>query len=180
FDLILTLPARSKAVAPLLLRSPAPLLPRLLPPFFLFIFLFLLYLRTLAPAVGQADTFEFQVDVARLGIAHRSAYPLFVVVGRLCTLVPVGGTLAFRANLSSAFFAALSAAGVERLSRRLGAAPLLALSAGLAFGVSPTLWSRAVEIEVFALNAAFVAAILYVFVGFVFSPPLPTPPPAWR
>src|SRR5262249_46287576 len=83
-------------------------------------------------------------------------------------------------NLSSAFFAALSAAGVERLSRRLGAAPLLALSAGLAFGVSPTLWSRAVEIEVFALNAAFVAAILFVCAGFLLSPLLLPQALTWR
>jgi hypothetical protein len=128
----------------------------------LFLFLFLLYLRTLAPAVGQADTFEFQVGVARLGIAHGSGYPLLMLIGRLFTLLPVGGTLAFRANLTSAFFGALAAVGVERISRQLGASPLVALLAGLAFGVSPTLWSRAVEIEAYTLNAAFISAILYL------------------
>ena len=139
----------------------------------LFIGLFLLYLRTLAPAVGSADTFEFQVGVARLGIAHGSGYPLLMLVGRLFTLLPVGGTLAYRANLSSAFFAALAAVGVERLSRRLGAGPVVAALVGLTFGVSPTLWSRAVEIEVFALNAAFVAAILYLCLHLILSPPRP-------
>ncbi len=132
----------------------------------LFLCLFCLYLRTLAPAVGAADTFEFQVGVARLGIAHGSGYPLLMLLGRLFTLLPVGGTLAFRANLTSAFFGALASVGVERVSRRLGARPLVALLAGLAFGVSPTLWSRSVEIEAYTLNAAFAAAILYLALGF--------------
>ncbi len=126
------------------------------------IVLFCLYLRTLAPAVGEADTFEFQVGIARLGIAHGSGYPLLMLIGKAFSLLPVGGTLAFRANLTSAFFGALAAVGVERVARRLGVHPLTALLVGLAFGVSPTLWSRAVEVEAYTLNAAFVVGILYL------------------
>src|SRR5438093_1501291 len=85
-------------------------------------------------ATGQADTFEFQVGVARLGIAHGSGYPLLMLLGRLFTLLPAGGTLAFRANLTSAFFGALAAVGVARLTRLLGASALVAALAGLAFG----------------------------------------------
>jgi len=135
-----------------------------LSPFLLFCLLFTLYLRTLAPAVGEADTFEFQVDIARLGIAHGSGYPLLMLLGKLFTWLPLGGTFAFRANVTSAFFGALAGVGVERLARRLGATPLSALLAGFAFGVSPTLWSRAVEVEAYTLNAAFVVAILYLCV----------------
>jgi hypothetical protein len=130
------------------------------PGLFVFVVTFSLYLRTLAPAVGEADTFEFQVGVARLGIAHGSGYPLLMLVGRLFTLLPVGGTLAYRANLTSAFFGALAAVGVERLARRLGVSPLVGVLAGLAFGLSPTLWSRATAIEAYTLNAFFVAVIL--------------------
>ena len=142
----------------------------LFPSFFLFLSLFLLFLRTLAPAVGQADTFEFQVGIARLGIAHGSGYPLLMLLGRLFTLLPVGGTLAFRANLTSAFFGALAAVGVERLARRLGAAPLVALLAGLTFGVSPTLWSWAVEVAPYTLNAVFVATLLYLALDYLLLP----------
>jgi len=139
-------------------------------PLFLFLSLFLLYLRTLAPAVGEADTFEFQVGIARLGIAHGSGYPLLMLVGKFFTLLPVGGTMAFRANLTSACFGALAALGVERLARKLGTSPLAALLAGLAFGVSPTLWSRAVEVEAYTLNAALVVGILYLCVHLIQSP----------
>jgi len=129
---------------------------------FLFFLLISLYFRTLGPTVGEADPFEFQIGAARLGIAHGSGYPLLMLLGKLFTLLPMGGTLAFRANLTSAFFAALAAVGVARLARRLGAAPLAAFTAGLAFGVSPTLWARATELEAYTLNAAFLAALLYL------------------
>lgn len=128
----------------------------------LFLGLFFLYLRTLAPSVGEADTFEFQVGIARLGVAHGSGYPLLMLVGRLFSLLPLGGTLAWRANLTSAFFAALGALLAQRLTRRLGASLLPSLLAGLTFGVSPTLWARAVEVEAYTLNAALVAALLYL------------------
>ncbi len=133
----------------------------------LFLVLFAIYMAGLAPAVGEADTFEFQVGIARLGIAHGSGYPLLMMVGKFFSLLPVGGTLAWRANLTSAFFGALAGVGVERLARRLGAAPLVAALAGLAFGLSPTLWSRAVEVEAYTLNAALVAALLLVCLDLV-------------
>ena len=131
---------------------------------FLFLSLLILYLVTLAPAVGEADTFEFQVGIARLGIAHGSGYPLLMLVGKVFSLLPLGGTLAWRANLTSAFFGALAGVLAARLARRLGAGLVPALLAGLAFGVSPTLWSRAVEVEAYTLNAALVAAILFLAV----------------
>ena len=89
------------------------------------ILLFALYLRTLAPAAGQADTFEFQVGIARLGVAHGSGYPLLMLVGKFFSLLPVGGTLAFRANLTSAFFGAVAAVGVARLARANQAVELI-------------------------------------------------------
>ncbi len=140
--------------------------------FSLFLLLITLYLRTLGSTVGEADPFEFQVSAYRLGIAHGNGYPLLMLLGKLFTLLPVGGTLAFRANLTSAFFAALAAVGVERLARRLRAAPLTAFLAGFAFGVSPTLWARATELEAYALNAAFLVVILYLCIELVDQQPV--------
>ncbi len=71
-----------------------------------------LYLRTLLPGVGQADTFEFQVVVPLLRVAHPTGYPLYVLLGKLFTLLPLGsghgggaGSVAWRVNLASAVFA---------------------------------------------------------------------------
>ncbi len=159
------------ALTALLLTQSRPAASRLLP-LFLFLFLFSLYLACLAPAVGEADTFEFQVGIARLGIAHGSGYPLLMLVGKLFTLLPVGGTLAWRANLTSAFFGALAGVGVERLVRALRPSAVVpALLAGLAFGVAPTLWSRAVEVEAYTLNAALVAGLLLLCLRLIARPP---------
>jgi len=158
-------------------RSSAPLLPRLGLGIWdvgfsllLFIILLALYLRTLAPTVGEADPFEFQVSAARLGVAHGNGYPLLMLVGKVFSLLPVGGTAAWRINLAAAFAAALAAVGVERLARRLGGAPLPALLAGFTFGVSPSLWARATEIEAYTLNAALAAVILYLGLELVDRP----------
>ncbi|MCC7358103.1 MAG: DUF2723 domain-containing protein [Anaerolineales bacterium] len=172
-----TLLIGASALALLVLAQPKPWALRLFP-LFLFLVLFSLYLVTLAPAVGEADTFEFQVGIARLGIAHGSGYPLLMLVGKLFTLLPVGGTLAWRANLTSAFFGAAAGVGAERLARRLGAGPPAALLAGLTCGVAPTLWSRAVEVEAYTLNAAFVAALLLLSLRLTARPPAPARLPA--
>ncbi len=57
-----------------------------------------LYLLTLGDHVGQADTFEWQVVMPQLGIGHPTGYPLFIMIGRLFALIPVG-SMAWRTNL---------------------------------------------------------------------------------
>lgn len=132
------------------------------------------YLPDLSPFVGRADTFEFQVVAPRLGIAHPSGYPLYILLGKLFSLLPFGSP-AWRVNLSSAVFAAL-AAGVlfgtlQPDSIRPDARPphpeaahCIALIAALTLAFSPTLWSRAIEAEVYTLNALIVAAGLWIAV----------------
>jgi hypothetical protein len=123
------------------------------------------YFVTLGRSVGQADTFEFQVTAPVLGVAHPTGYPLYVLIGKLFSLIPLGG-MAMRVNLTSALAAAISAGLVTLiLGRRLGAAGLVAALGGLAFAFSPALWSQAVVAEVYALNAAFVAGLLWVGLG---------------
>ena len=85
---------------------------RWMPPAVLGLAVLALYLRTLLPSVGLADTFEFQVVVPSLAVAHPTGYPLYVLLGKLFTLLPLGpalsrveGSVAWRVNLASAVFA---------------------------------------------------------------------------
>ncbi len=119
-----------------------------------------LYLPDISPYVGRADTFEFQVVAPRLGIAHPSGYPLYILIGKLFSLLPLG-TVAWRINLSSAIFAALASTLLYLALTELEDAALPALLTALTFAFTPTLWSRAVEAEVYALNAAIVALGLW-------------------
>lgn len=130
-----------------------------------------LYLPDISPYVGRADTFEFQIVGPTLGIAHPSGYPLYVLISKLFSMIPVG-TTAWRVNLSSAIFGAL-ASGMLFLALTEGpsdegrAGPKawqypLAWSVALLLAFSPTLWSRAIEAEVYTLNACLVAVGLWL------------------
>jgi hypothetical protein len=67
------------------------------------------YLFTLAPTVGLIDSGELTDAAWSLGNAHPPGFPLFVFLTHLFTLLPMH-SVAWRANLASAFFSALAAA----------------------------------------------------------------------
>jgi hypothetical protein len=122
----------------------------------IFLLPLVLYLITLAPTVGEHDTFEFQVLSYELGIAHPTGYPLYILLGKLFTLLPLGN-VAYRVNLSSAILAATTVVvlymTINHLTQRRVASALGALT----FAFSYSFWSQAVAAEVYALNALFVA-----------------------
>jgi len=129
----------------------------------------LVYLSTLAPGLSWAnngaDGGDLVTAAATAGVAHPSGYPTYLLLARLFLAFPLG-SLAGRAAFLSAVCAAGAAAVVTLLVCQSSAAPrrfALAggLVAGLAFGLSPLLWSQAVIAEVYALHVLFVALILY-------------------
>ncbi len=147
----------------------------------------LMMLPDISPYVGRADTFEFQVVAPRLGIAHPSGYPLYILIGKLFSLLPIG-TVAWRVNLSSTIFTAAASGilyytlteisaqmqlGVTTPLRKVVACDtttqvittnLLCLIVALTMAFSPTLWSRSIEAEVYALNAFIVTLGLWLAV----------------
>ncbi|HTP07183.1 MAG TPA: DUF2723 domain-containing protein [Anaerolineae bacterium] len=127
-----------------------------------------IYLITLGDHVGQADTFEFQVVAPQLGIAHPTGYPLFIGLGKLFSLLPLG-SMAWRVNLASAIFAMIAVWLIYRTIVALTSDRLVAALAAIALAASPVFWSQAVVAEVYALNALFVAAILLLAVSLLAS-----------
>ena len=125
---------------------------------------FALYLITLGDHVGRADTFEFQVAAPQLGIAHPTGYPLYILIGKLFSLLPIG-SMAFRVNLTSAIFATLAVTLVFRLIRSMSSDRWAAAIAALTLAATPAFWSQAIVAEVYALNALFVAIILTLLVS---------------
>jgi len=123
-----------------------------------------LYLRTMGRTVGEADSFEFQVIAPALGIAHPTGYPLYVLLGRLFALLPLG-SVAWRVNLTSVVFSCASLLTLYLALRRVAVGPPVALLSALALAFSPLLWSQSVVAEVYALNLLFVAGVWALLIG---------------
>jgi len=123
------------------------------------------YFQTIAPTVGEADTFEMQVNALRLGISHGSGYPLYLLLAKLFSLLPIGGTVAFRINLSSSFFGVLASVIAYLIARQLNASRPASWIAALSFAASIAFWSRAVEAEVYTLHIMLVGLILWIAIS---------------
>ena len=118
-----------------------------------------IYLLTMPHTVGRADTFEFQVVAPQLGIAHPTGYPLYLLLGKLFTLVPAG-SVAWRLNVGTAVLALAALIILYQLGRRLLDHPIPALFGAVALGLTPTFWSQAIEAEVYSLHALIIVAAL--------------------
>jgi tetratricopeptide (TPR) repeat protein len=95
--------------------------------------------------------------VAVLGIPHPSGYPLYVLLGKLWTLLVPFGSIAFRMSLFSAFWAAAACGTLYRLSRETRLLVPASILSALLLAFSPTFWAEANVQRVYALNAFFVA-----------------------
>ena len=139
-----------------------------------------LYLHTLAPSVAALfdDSLEFPLVVHRLAIAHPTGYPLYTLLGRLA-VAALGAwpNPAWAVNLLSALAAALTVALVYLATRELSRRRLPPLLGAVALACSPIFWSQAVVAEVYTLNSAFVAALLWLALLWARRPLLPVQQP---
>ncbi len=149
------------------------------------VFVFVVYVNTLAPSVNFIDSGELATVAATLGIAHPTGYPLFTLVGWLFSHLPIGASVIYKLNLMSAvlcsvgiffFFRFIVLALEDLVDRKFKniSQPLLdfykfrlvylpAVVASFVLAFSPTFWSQAVSIEVYSLHILFLSAILYFF-----------------
>jgi hypothetical protein len=127
----------------------------------MFLLFLAVYVRTAAPSVLSGDSAEFQLAAPLLGVPHPTTYPLYVLLGKLATLLIPVGDLAWRVTLVSALCAALAVALFFLLARRFAGLPG-AIVAALALGVTPGLWNAATLAEVYALLAALLAGLGYL------------------
>jgi hypothetical protein len=97
---------------------------------------------------------------AQLGVPHPTGYPLYVLLGKAFSLLPIG-SVAYRANLLSAVAAAGAAAAVVLVSTRLGVRPFIAATAGLTLAVTGTLWLEATFSEMNGLHLLLVGLVIH-------------------
>ncbi len=122
-------------------------------------------MRTLAPTVAGGDSGELITVAHTLGVAHPPGYPLYTLLAKLFTLIPIG-TIAWRVNLFSAACGAGAATILFLAAARWSGSLWAALAAASLFAFSPRVWPHAVTTEVFALNNVFSAGLIYLTVRF--------------
>ena len=144
---------------------------------FVFVVVLVVYVRTMAASASFWDCGEFIAVSHILGVPHPPGAPLYVLWGRLFSLLPIFGMVARRVNFFSALTGALAAGllyvVVERVSRGwfgegfgwrgrlLGMVG--GVTAGLWMAFSDTYWTNAVEAEVYTL--AMLLMVLATWLG---------------
>lgn len=138
-----------------------------------FLIPFGVYLLTMANTVSFFDSGELITGASTLGISHPPGYPLYVLVGHIFTFSPFGNE-AFRVNLLSAFFGALSSMMIyfislsllDQIFKKEGNAlkvQLTAFSTAHVFAFSLNQWGQTNMSEVYAMNTFFIALIIFIF-----------------
>jgi tetratricopeptide (TPR) repeat protein len=122
----------------------------------IFVVAFAVYAAGASRTIYVGDSGELATAVATLGIPHPSGYPLYVLSGKLWTLLVPVGSVAFRLSLFSAAAAALACALAFRFARTLGMSFASSLLAATLLATSESFWSQANVQRVYALNAVFV------------------------
>ena len=131
---------------------------------------FVVYLLTLAPDLTWAnfgvDGGELITAAVTLGVPHPPGYPLYVLAGKVISYLPVG-SVAYRFNLFSAVTVALAAGLVTAAASHLLAPGhrAAAVAGGLSFALMPLVWSQALVAEVYGLNLAFSAALVWALLA---------------
>src|SRR6476646_2628554 len=131
----------------------------------------LVYLLTLAPSTAMWDTSEYIAAAYTFGLPHPPGNPLFVIVGRAFSLLPIAPSVASRINVLAAI-ASAAAAGcwflitehVLRSWLRLRATRIVGAAAGAAIGaLAFTVWNQSVVNEkVYTISLAGIAIVSWI------------------
>ncbi|MBI5116595.1 DUF2723 domain-containing protein, partial [Candidatus Poribacteria bacterium] len=160
-------------------------LTRFLSAFLIFFVTFAVYIYTLCPTVYWGDSGELIAAAYTLGIPHPPGHPLYSIVGKLFTLLPVG-SVAYRVNLMSAFFGALTCLLIYKIIRGqvytfdikhsingpqrkpmpyvkcVDLTPVCAFGGALFFAFAPMVWDQATIAETTTFHSFFMMLLTLI------------------
>lgn len=125
-----------------------------------FVLPLMLYGLTLAPTIYNLDSAEFTTAVATDGIIRATGYPLYLLLGKVWSWLPLSSDIAYRLNFFSAFLGALTLLQVEQILRRLQVEPWLRLGAVGLLATAPYFWAMSLIAEVYTLHTALMAGVI--------------------
>ncbi|MBK8550938.1 MAG: DUF2723 domain-containing protein [Ignavibacteria bacterium] len=145
-----------------------------------FLIPFCVYLITLAPTVTFIDSGELAAVASKLGVAHPTGYPLFTILGRIFTFIPVNEEV-YRLNLMCAVISSAAILMFFNLmvfliknknltdidnneTRNISDDIVynISLAAALVLAFSKTFWETANAIEVYSLHSFFLVTNIYL------------------
>src|SRR5512140_4002972 len=85
---------------------------------FIFVATMAVYLMTIAPTLSFFDSGEMIAGAYTVGVSHPPGYPVYVTLGKLFTFLPINN-VAFRVNLMSSFFAAMTSVMIYYITRAM-------------------------------------------------------------
>jgi len=129
----------------------------------LFLSVFALYLYAHESDGGWGDGPDFVVCSYFLGVPHPTGYPLFAILGKAATFVPVG-TIAFRVGLLSTCAGALASVVLFLLFYKFIRSLIVSLIAAYAFCAISLVLSQTVTVEAYALNFLFMTILAFLFI----------------
>jgi len=131
-------------------------------PFIAFLFPLIVYLYTLNPGIGFIDAGELVTVCRTLGIAHPTGYPLFTIIGRIFSFLPIGN-IVFRMNILSALLSSFTSLLLYMYFYRISKQPIISLTSSLLFAFSRIVWHQSTSVEVYSVTFLFLALILFVY-----------------
>jgi Protein O-mannosyl-transferase TMEM260-like len=134
-----------------------------------FVAVLVVYAATTPRSVVLEDDGEFITAVNFLGVGHPPGYPLYILLAKPFTWLPIG-SIAFRVHMASCVFGAACCSLVWWALRTLLGNAWLAALAALALGVSDGLWSQSLIADVYSLNAAIFFGLICLCLAYVYSP----------
>ena len=136
----------------------------------------LAYLETVTPTVPFWDSGEFIATSYILGLPHPPGNPVYTMLGRLMTFLPIDG-IAWRVNFMSSLASALCAlftflVTTRALERCFGGRPtsvaqwiaarLGGLVAAFFIAFASSFWDSAIEAEVYSLSSLMIAFVTWL------------------
>ncbi|MFC1663754.1 protein O-mannosyl-transferase family [Patescibacteria group bacterium] len=134
-------------------------------PALLFIVVFGIYLYT-SPRLptGYADSEELMAAAYTLGVPHPPGYPLFPILGKPFTYIPIG-TIAFRLSIFSSLFSAFTILLIFFIVRKLIKNTVASLLGALSLAFSYVFWLYSIIPEVFFLTGFFIALLIFILIS---------------
>ncbi len=141
-----------------------------------FLFSFVIYFLTVAPTVSFWDCGEFIACSFRMAVPHPPGAPLYLLVGRIFTLIPIFTDIAKRVNIISTISSAFTVMFlyliivimIKQFMKNLNEGfakylPYLSAAIGaLTFAFTTSFWFNAVEAEVYAPSMLFTSLVVWL------------------